>query len=250
MPDFNYEGILPETFNQFCQKDALFGRVLKRPGELEQDRAKSLGLGQFVYSYAKGSFIFRGGLAALVCKDAVQLCCERKIWIGGNTFGPRFGCCGRWGPIKAAVDLDGIEKPRQVLEGIEFNSGLLWVDYPFPVFVGPPRRPDSDGVDNCHSCARYNFAVSETESLARKPASAYYQLMNYQDIITIEPGKRGGKPCIRGMRITVYDVLEYLASGMSQEEVLKEFPYLTENDIRACLAYAADREKHLLVVTE
>jgi len=74
--------------------------------------------------------------------------------------------------------------------------------------------------------------------------------MNYQDIITIEPGKRGGKPCIRGMRITVYDVLEYLASGMSQEEVLKEFPYLTENDIRACLAYAADREKHLLVVTE
>jgi uncharacterized protein (DUF433 family) len=74
--------------------------------------------------------------------------------------------------------------------------------------------------------------------------------MGYQDIITIEPGKRGGKPCIRGMRITVYDVLEYLASGMSQEEVLKEFPYLTEKDILACLAYAADREKNLLVVTE
>jgi len=74
--------------------------------------------------------------------------------------------------------------------------------------------------------------------------------MNYQDIITIEPGKRGGKPCIRGMRITVYDVLEYLASGMSQEEVLKEFPYLTQEDIRACLAYAADREKQLLVTSE
>ena len=74
--------------------------------------------------------------------------------------------------------------------------------------------------------------------------------MNYQDIITIEPGKRGGKPCIRGMRITVYDVLEYMASGMSQEEVLKEFPYLTEQDIRACLAFAADREKRLLVTTE
>jgi uncharacterized protein (DUF433 family) len=74
--------------------------------------------------------------------------------------------------------------------------------------------------------------------------------MGYQDIITIEPGKRGGKPCIRGMRITVYDVLEYLASGMSQEEVLKEFPYVTEKDILACLAYAADREKNLLVVTE
>ena len=74
--------------------------------------------------------------------------------------------------------------------------------------------------------------------------------MNYQDIITIEPGKRGGKPCIRGMRITVYDILEYLSSGMSQEEVLKEFPYLTQEDILACLAFAADREKHLLVVTE
>jgi uncharacterized protein (DUF433 family) len=71
--------------------------------------------------------------------------------------------------------------------------------------------------------------------------------MNYQDIITIEPGKRGGKPCIRGMRITVYDVLEYMASGMSQEEILKELPYLTVDDIRACLAYAADREKQLLV---
>jgi uncharacterized protein (DUF433 family) len=74
--------------------------------------------------------------------------------------------------------------------------------------------------------------------------------MSYQDIITIEPGKRGGKPCIRGMRITVYDVLEYLASGMSHQEVLQEFLYLTEEDIRACLAYAADREKNLLVVTQ
>ena len=67
--------------------------------------------------------------------------------------------------------------------------------------------------------------------------------MSYQDIITIEPGKRGGRPCIRGMRITVYDVLEYLASGMSREEILKDFPYLTNEDILACLNYAADREK-------
>lgn len=72
--------------------------------------------------------------------------------------------------------------------------------------------------------------------------------MNYQNIITIEPGKRGGKPCIRGMRITVYDVLEYLASGMSEKEILDDFPYLTRNDILACLAFAADREKRLLVV--
>jgi uncharacterized protein (DUF433 family) len=72
--------------------------------------------------------------------------------------------------------------------------------------------------------------------------------MNYKDIITIEPNKRGGKPCIRGMRITVYDVLEYLAAGMTQKEILSDFPYLTPDDIAACLAFAADREKSLLVV--
>lgn len=72
--------------------------------------------------------------------------------------------------------------------------------------------------------------------------------MDYRDIITIEPDKRGGKPCIRGMRITVYDVLEYLASGMTNKEILDGFPYLTETDIRACLAYAADREKIQMIV--
>lgn len=72
--------------------------------------------------------------------------------------------------------------------------------------------------------------------------------MDYTDIITIEPGKRGGKPCIRGMRITVYEVLEYLASGMTTTEILDDFPHLTETDIRACLAYAADREKAQMVI--
>ena len=72
--------------------------------------------------------------------------------------------------------------------------------------------------------------------------------MNYQNAIAIEPGKRGGKPCIRGMRITVYDVLGYLASGMSYREVLDEFPYLREEDILACLRYAADRERSMLAV--
>ena len=67
--------------------------------------------------------------------------------------------------------------------------------------------------------------------------------MDYRHIITIEPGKRGGKPCIRGMRITVYDVLGYLASGMTVEEILRDFPYLTREDIQACLSYAADRER-------
>ena len=72
--------------------------------------------------------------------------------------------------------------------------------------------------------------------------------MDYQHVITIEPGKRGGKPCIRGMRITVYDVLEYLASGMSEEEILRDFPDLTREDIRACLAFAAERERRLLLI--
>jgi uncharacterized protein (DUF433 family)/predicted nuclease of predicted toxin-antitoxin system len=68
--------------------------------------------------------------------------------------------------------------------------------------------------------------------------------INYQDIITIEAGKRSGKPCIRGLRITVYDILEYFASGMTQDEILEDFDYLTKEDIQACFAYAADREKH------
>jgi uncharacterized protein (DUF433 family) len=69
--------------------------------------------------------------------------------------------------------------------------------------------------------------------------------MKYSDIISIDPGKRGGKPCIRGLRVTVYDVLEYLASGMTQEQILRDFPYLTKEDIQACLAFAADRERKL-----
>ena len=64
--------------------------------------------------------------------------------------------------------------------------------------------------------------------------------MDYSQIITIEPGKRSGKPCIRGLRITVYDVLGYMAAGMSHEEILADFPDLTETDIRACLAFAAE----------
>lgn len=67
--------------------------------------------------------------------------------------------------------------------------------------------------------------------------------MDYRDRITIEPGKRSGKPCIRGMRITVGDVLEYLAGGMSEDEILRDFPDLEREDIRAALAYAAEREK-------
>ena len=67
---------------------------------------------------------------------------------------------------------------------------------------------------------------------------------DYKDIIMLEPSKRSGKPCIRGMRITVYDVLSYLASGMSVEQILDDFPELTKEDLQACLSYAADSEKH------
>jgi len=71
--------------------------------------------------------------------------------------------------------------------------------------------------------------------------------MSYREIITIEPGKRGGRPCIHEMRITVYDILGWLAAGISHAEILEEFPELTETDIRAALAYAADRERTLIV---
>ncbi|MBS1770125.1 MAG: DUF433 domain-containing protein [Acidobacteria bacterium] len=74
--------------------------------------------------------------------------------------------------------------------------------------------------------------------------------MDYRDIITIEPGTRSGKPTIRGMRITVQDILEYLAGGMSEEEILADFPELTREDIRACLAFAANRERQLAVSTQ
>jgi uncharacterized protein (DUF433 family) len=70
----------------------------------------------------------------------------------------------------------------------------------------------------------------------------------YRDRITLEPGKRGGKPCVRSMRITVYDVLGWLAAGMSEEQILEDFPELTHEDVQACLEFAADRERHLAVL--
>ena len=72
--------------------------------------------------------------------------------------------------------------------------------------------------------------------------------MDYKEIITLEPGKRGGKPTIRGMRMTVYDVLEYLGAGMTEQEILADFPYLTKEDILACLKFAASREQAMLTV--
>lgn len=86
-----------------------------------------------------------------------------------------------------------------------------------------------------------DLALEGFVCLVRLRKTGYTMSMDYTNILTIEPGKRGGKPCIRGMRITVYDVLSYLAAGMTETELLSDFPYLTAEDIRACLSYAADR---------
>ncbi len=96
---------------------------------------------------------------------------------------------------------------------------------------------------------RASLSLGSFGDLAALPEEPKYRnvpAMNYREIITIEPGKRGGRPCIRGMRISVYDVLGWLAAGMSNEQIIEEFPELTLEDIRASLAYAADRDHHLV----
>jgi len=98
-------------------------------------------------------------------------------------------------------------------------------------------------------CACTRVSISRREiRWQRKVLRLSLNRMNYQHIITIEPGKRGGKPCVRGMRITVSDILGWLAAGMSHQEILEDYPELTEEDIRACLAYAADRERKAMTV--
>jgi uncharacterized protein (DUF433 family) len=81
------------------------------------------------------------------------------------------------------------------------------------------------------------------EALTARWILSYSAAVDYSKIITIEPGKRSGKSCIRGMRITVQDVFEYLAGGMTEDQILEDFPELTREDINACFAFAADREE-------
>ena len=90
--------------------------------------------------------------------------------------------------------------------------------------------------------------VSGVIELNRRRLGDMINAMDYRNIITVEPDKRGGKPCIRSMRITVYDVLEYLAGGMSERDIINDFPELTTDDIHACLQFAADRERRLLSI--
>ena len=110
-----------------------------------------------------------------------------------------------------------------------------WLD---PAVTEPGRPPETTGPtiwSRPFHCLTQGLSGSTLSS------------MDYRDVITIEAGKRSGKPCVRGLRITVSDVLDYLASGMTDDEILQDFPDLTRNDIRACLAFAADRERRLLV---
>jgi uncharacterized protein (DUF433 family) len=93
-------------------------------------------------------------------------------------------------------------------------------------------------------CLLFNTA---TFIVCRDLVTVIIEVMDYRDIITIEPGKRSGQPCIRGLRMTVQDVLEYLASEMTGEEILDDFPDLTPEDLKACIAYAADRERRLMI---
>ena len=90
--------------------------------------------------------------------------------------------------------------------------------------------------------------ASRAQPLDGSGGRAYAHSVDYADRITIEPGKRGGRPCVRGLRITVYDVLEYLAGGMTEDQIVADFPELTREDVRACLAFAADRERRFVAV--
>ncbi len=89
---------------------------------------------------------------------------------------------------------------------------------------------------------------ASTSELTFGRRAAYSLAMDWRSRITFDPGKRGGKPCIRGLRITVTDILEYLASGMTEDEILRDFPDLTREDIRASLAFAADRERKFVSI--
>ena len=119
---------------------------------------------------------------------------------------------------------------------------LSWSEYREPAERGAPRLTGQLSALASHTVPKSLMR----RLLASARPVAYSQVMDYRERITIEPGKRSGKPCIRGLRITVYDVLDYLASGMSEDQILADFPDLEREDIRAALAFAADRERRLI----
>ena len=162
----------------------------------------------------------------------------------------------------AAVDTARRRAPRLGDAGVdcwctsEGGAGaaraLLDLDHDGPL----QPRDRGDGPRRGRGCRRAHRTVVRLRNEQRTPFLPGLdpppghlesgEIVDYQDRITTEPGKRGGKPIIRGLRMTVYDVLDYLASGMSEEEILSDFPELEQEDIRACLAFAADRERKLV----
>jgi uncharacterized protein (DUF433 family) len=113
------------------------------------------------------------------------------------------------------------------------------------------KRPRCHALKDSIKTENPRCHVNEAFAQSLKEYDSFYELakrdqaMNYQQFITIEPGKRGGKPCVRGLRITAYDVLEQLASGLTPAEIAEDLPELTEADIYACLSLAADKERNL-----
>jgi len=112
-----------------------------------------------------------------------------------------------------------------------------------------PRGSEWDDAPHHHPGIRSTASQHCRTTALPRPSTQrrlLYMDANLANRITVDPGKRSGKPCIRGLRITVSDVLEYLASGMTEPQILADFPELTIEDIRACLAFAAERERRLL----
>lgn len=125
-------------------------------------------------------------------------------------------------------------------KGLDFRTLGEGSELPFPVFW---RNTCGAALSN------YPLLAAGTKPVlprSRPQRRLVFMDANLASRITVEPGKRSGKPCIRGLRITVSDVLEYLASGMTEAEILADFPELAIEDIRACLAFAAERERRLL----
>lgn len=152
--------------------------------------------------------------------------------------------CGRAAPSFLSLPLKEFGDDDVFAIRLEdFDSRLIVTTHPF----ADRTRTARDLLRAARLAGIVNQAAN-ADRLTEPGAAPYSDAMDWRTRITIEPGKRGGKPCIRGLRITVSEVLEYLASGMTEDEILRDFPDLTQEDIRACLAFAADRERKFVSV--